>query len=130
MFSKRTAAVIDSSEKRNGWLNFQLQSPHVIERRSNGIIVPHFVFGHRFTQSIILTTAKLRIPFSQQSIISPWEGKAAIVGSTIERFHSCGQQLCKFIGTKESFYIRKEFNSYRIGLGHQHGCHFIVLGHQ
>ena len=26
--------MIDGSEKRNGWLNFELQSPHVIERRS------------------------------------------------------------------------------------------------
>ena len=26
--------------------------------------------------------------------------------------------------------IRKEFNSHRIGLGHQHGRHFIILGHQ
>ena len=31
MFSLRSAAVIDGSEKRNGWLNFELQSPHVIE---------------------------------------------------------------------------------------------------
>ena len=29
----------------------------------------------------------------------------------IERLHSRGQQLCKFIGTKESVYIRKEINS-------------------
>ena len=49
---------------------------------------------------------------------------------SIECFHSRGQHLCKFIGTKESVYIRKEFNSQRIGLGHQHGRHFIVLGHQ
>ena len=41
----------------------------------------------------------------------------------IERFRSCGQQLCKFIGTKESF-------SHKKGLGHQHGRRFIVLGHQ
>ena len=27
--------MIDGSERRNGWLNFELQSPHVIERRSN-----------------------------------------------------------------------------------------------
>ena len=38
--------------------------------------------------------------------------------------------LCKFIGTKENICIRKQFNSQRIGLGHQHGCRFIVLGHQ
>ena len=31
------------------------------------------------------------------------------------------QHLCKFIGTKESVYIRKEFNSHRTGLGHKHG---------
>ena len=48
----------------------------------------------------------------------------------IECFHSRGQHLCKFIGTKESVCIRKEFNSQRIGLGHQHGRRFIVLGHQ
>ena len=45
----------------------------------------------------------------------------------IERFHSRGQQLCKCIGTKESLHIRKEFNSHRIGLGHQHGRHFMTL---
>ena len=30
----------------------------------------------------------------------------------------------------ESFCIRKEFNSYRISLEHQHGHHFIVMEHQ
>ena len=55
---------------------------------------------------------------------SPW-------GSLlIECFHSWGQHLCKFIGTKGSVCIRKEFNSQRIVLGHQHGRRFIVLGHQ
>ena len=48
----------------------------------------------------------------------------------IECFHSRGQDLCKFIGTKESACIRKEFNSHRIGLRHKHGRRFIVLGHQ
>ena len=45
-------------------------------------------------------------------------------------FHSRGQHLYKFIRTKESLCIRKESNSQMIGLGHQHGRHFIVLGHQ
>ena len=45
----------------------------------------------------------------------------------IECFHSRGQRLCKFIGTKESVCIRKKFDSHRIGLGHQHGRHFVVL---
>ena len=51
-------------------------------------------------------------------------------GSLIECFHSRGQHLCKFIKTKESVCIRKEFNSQRIGLGHQHGGRFIVLGQE
>ena len=50
--------------------------------------------------------------------------------NVIECFHSRGQHLCKFIGTKESVCIRKEFNSHRTRLGHQHGRSFIVLGHQ
>ena len=33
----------------------------------------------------------------------------------MKRFHLCDQHLCKSIGTKESIYIRKEFNSHRIG---------------
>ena len=40
----------------------------------------------------------------------------------IERFHSRGQHLRKFIETKESACIRKDFNSHRTGLGHQHGA--------
>ena len=31
---------------------------------------------------------------------------------TIDHFHSRDQQPCKFIVTKESFYIRKGFNSW------------------
>ena len=34
----------------------------------------------------------------------------------IERFHSRGRHTCKFTETKESVYIRKEFNSHRTGL--------------
>ena len=48
----------------------------------------------------------------------------------IECFHSRGQHLCKFIGTKESVCLRKEFKSHRTYLGHQHGRRFIVLEHQ
>ena len=36
----------------------------------------------------------------------------------------------QIIETIESVYIRKEFNSHRIGLGHQQDRRFIVLGHQ
>ena len=33
------------------------------------------------------------------------------------------------MGTEENVYIRKEFNSHRIGLEHQYGRRFIVLEH-
>ena len=49
---------------------------------------------------------------------------------SIERFHSRGQHLCKFVGTKESFYVRKEFNSHGKDLEQQHGRCFIVFEHQ
>ena len=49
----------------------------------------------------------------------------------IQRFHSRGQHLCKFIGTKESVYIRKEFSQLpQDWLARQHGRRFIVLEHQ
>ena len=48
------------------------------------------------------------------------------VKQLIECFHSRGQHLCKFFGTKDSICIRKEFNSHSTGLGHQHGRRFIV----
>ena len=62
------------------------------------------------------------------SYIPPWPVHFSI--NFILCFHSRGQRLCKFIGTKESVYIRKEFNSHRTGLGHKHGRRFIVLGHK
>ena len=68
------------------------------------------------------------------AVASFWDTNMAAVTSCergvleeIERFHSRGQHPCKFIGTKESIYIRKEFNSQRILLVHQHGRRFIVL---
>ena len=47
----------------------------------------------------------------------------------IERVHSHGQHLCKFIGTQESVCIRKEYNSQRTGLGHEYGCHDVMWKH-
>ena len=45
----------------------------------------------------------------------------------IECFCWCGQQLCKFIGTKESVYKRKGFNPHSfIVLGHQYVCHDVI----
>ena len=59
-----------------------------------------------------------------------WRKIFYILINLIECFHSHGQHLCKCIGTKESVCIRKEYNSHRTGLGHQHGRRFIVLEHQ
>ena len=39
-------------------------------------------------------------------------------------------EAIKFVARQESFYIRKEFNSHRTRLEHQHGRGCIVLGHQ
>ena len=55
----------------------------------------------------------------------------------IKCFHPRGQYLCKFIGTKESVCIRKEFKSRRIGTPtwppfhcfhcfHQYGCRNVI----
>ena len=44
----------------------------------------------------------------------------------IELFHSRGRHTCKFTETKESVYIRKEFNSHRTGLVHQHGSRLLA----
>ena len=71
-------------------------------------------FAERFAQrSIYLRNVKIWITI-RHFITS--RNKLAI-----ERFYSRGRHLRQFIGTKESVYIRKEFNSQRIGLEHQHG---------
>ena len=44
-------------------------------------------------------------------------------------FQSRGQHPCKFIGTKEGVCIWKEFNSQRIGLGHQYGRRDVMWKH-
>ena len=56
-------------------------------------------------------------------------GEVAVSGdSTTDCFHSRCRQLCKFISTKESFYIRKKSNPQRLPfLVHLHGRCFIVL---
>ena len=39
----------------------------------------------------------------------------------IERFDPLDLHRCKFIGTKKRIHFKKEFNSHRVGLGHQYG---------
>ena len=48
-------------------------------------------------------------------------GQQVLKNQYIERINSRDQHLCKFMGTKESFYIRKVSNSHRICLEHQYG---------
>ena len=43
------------------------------------------------------------------------------IENPIERFHSRGQHLCKFMWTKEIVCVSKQFNSHKICLKHQHG---------
>lgn len=39
LFSETSITVTDGSEKRNRWLNLELQSLHFIERRSKSIVL-------------------------------------------------------------------------------------------
>ena len=90
----------------------------------------HWTIGaldvHLFTLSFLF---KSLIPTYDVSMKARSMGHIAIK-LYIECFHSRGQHICKFIGTIKIVCIRKEFNSHRTGLGHQHGRRFIVLGHQ
>ena len=52
------------------------------------------------------------------SILSEFVLKLTTTVHTIEHFHSRGQHLCWFTGTKENVFIRKEFNPRRISLVH------------
>ena len=48
----------------------------------------------------------------------------------MERFNSRSQHLCKFIGTKESAFLKKRAQLLQELLGTQHGRQFIVQEHQ
>ena len=85
--------------------------------------------------SLSTTSTAITKTFSSTELIISWQTlrnlrKKHKMLWLIERFHSRGQRLCKFNGTKKNVYIRKEFNSHRICLKHQHGRPFIVLEHQ
>ena len=91
---------------------------------------PIWVAGIPNTVSIDMNNSIAYFGVKKRHKIIPKVSKTVWVLTIIECFHSRDQNLCKFIGTKESICIRREFNSHRIGLGHQHGRRFIVLGHQ
>ena len=63
-------------------------------------------------------------------VVLTFESVDEILKCDKRRFHSRDQQPCKFFVTNESFYIRKEFNSHRIGFTLQHGRRFIVFALQ
>ena len=65
----------------------------------------------------------------QHGRLVTWLQTKNVGEGSIECYHSRGQHLCKFIGTKESVCIRKEFNSQRTGLGHQHGRRNVMWKH-
>ena len=75
------------------------------------------------------TTAKKCIRSVQKSVMRMRSSivffVAVVVGAELplERFLSRDQQLCKLIGTKEGFYIRKRFNPHRTGL--EHGRRYV-----
>ena len=118
------------------WFNWQSAAP--VSQRS-WVRIP---FKPKFFSGLIFATAQVAYVtvmifhlFIVCSVVQIYDFHIFIIISSpkrvhIERIHSHGQQPCKFTGTKECFYIRKEFNSHRTGLVHQHGRHFIVLVHQ
>ena len=68
--------------------------------------------------------------FSNYTAFSHDVTASILVFQNNRAFHSRDQHLCKFMGTKESIYVRKEINSQRIGLEHQLGRRFTVSEHQ
>ena len=50
-----------------------------------------------------------------------------LLSQAIDRFHSRGLQLCKFLGRKESFYMGKEFSPQRNFSAHQHGRRIVAV---
>ena len=92
-------------------------------------------FNHSFpiqaeSKRSVTKTEAVNKSWNKRVLVKPLLCSSMFSLEHIECFHSRGQHLCKFIGTKESVCIRKEYNSQRIGLGHQHGRRFIVFGHQ
>ena len=58
-----------------------------------------------------MNCTKTHLPLRRSSNARNSYKKKRRSNALIECFHSRDQHLCKFIGTKESVYIRKEFNS-------------------
>ena len=87
--------------------------------------------GAKKAVSVYISVSRHATILSEQNKVAPlptpcamlfWPSSSRVISCVtannfaIECFHSRGQHLCKFIGTKESVYIRKEFNSHRTSL--------------
>ena len=55
LFPKRSAKMIDGSEKRKLQLTFELQSSHVFEKRSKSLLVWHLFYAY-FRRIISVTS--------------------------------------------------------------------------
>ena len=75
---------------------------------------------------IVTLGLKASFRFSLCLIISVVNMCLIFNSPAIERIHSRSQYLCKFMGAKDFFYIRKESNSHRICLEHQYGCRDVL----
>ena len=67
------------------------------------------------------TSSKYELPQVDSTTLHPFtvlqcQRQAIPTFRRTDRFHSRGRQLCKFLGTNGSFYLRKEFNPHRIFL--------------
>ena len=80
--------------------------------------------GHQAELQVMVIKPK-KCTMSTRELLYQWNDIVQNIAVNIECFHARGQHLCKFIGTKESVCIRKEVNSQRTGLGHQHGRRFM-----
>ena len=120
MLAQRTSAVdeMEMAFKRTVALRASFRFPAIRFDASTLLSFSGFTYEHA------------KCPPVLQGCIKGLENFPGDQIGPIECFHSRGQPLCKFVRTKESVCIRKEFNSQRIGLGDQHGRRFIVLGHQ
>ena len=70
---------------------------------------------HDLANDVYSQTAKTVFRYLKQNFSKRMAKKQKNTNWVIECFHSRGQHLCKFIGTKQSVCIRKEFNSHGIG---------------
>ena len=84
--------------------------------------------NHRLFGKLWFTVCKVLNTLSQE--LAGITKKAKLRRMYEDHFHSCGQHLCKFTQTKGSVCIRKEVNSQRNTLEHQHCRRFVVLEHQ